>query len=193
MARRRTPGQREYNPLDDARGRLAIDPDLVRAVMDPREESLLSSAPATAPVAGPPVPSDSAAVVAQPPAPVSTAMMSGAAQTAPQAVAAPKGLVVERLTKYNKFLTTPSEKLELDRLAARISGALGVNVRPSHLIRACLIHLLHAENEIIEQSQNTHPLRRPSNTEAIALAEFDQLIAEILYYAFRSAKPLGLR
>ena len=192
MARRRTPGQREYNPLDEARGRLAIDPDLVRAVMDPREESLLSSAPATAPVAGPPVPSDSAAVVAQPPAPVSTAMMSGAAQTAPQAVA-PKGLVVERLTKYNKFLTTPSEKLELDRLAARISGALGVNVRPSHLIRACLIHLLHAENEIIEQSQNTHPLRRPSNTEAIALAEFDQLIAEILYYAFRSAKPLGLR
>lgn len=34
-------------------------------------------------------------------------------------------LVIKKLSKYNKFLTTPSEKLELERLAVRMSGALG--------------------------------------------------------------------
>lgn len=186
MARRRTPGQREYNPLDDARGRLVIDPDLVRAVIDQRDEP--EPVPAAASGAGA---AAAQAPVAPPPAAVPIAVAVPVAPPAPANPVSPKGLVIERLTKYNKFLTTPSEKLELDRLAARISGALGVSVRPSHLIRACLIHLLHAESEIIEQAQNTHPLRRPSNTEAIALAEFDQLIAEILYHSFRAAKPLS--
>lgn len=187
MARRRTPGQREYNPLDDARGRLVIDPDLVRAVIDQRDDP----PPAPAAVSGAAPAVEQVQALPEPvPVPVAATAAAPLA-SAPGPTVAPKGLVIERLTKYNKFLTTPSEKLELDRLAARISGALGVSVRPSHLIRACLIHLLHAESEIIEQAQNTHPLRRPSNTEAIALAEFDQLIAEILYHSFRAAKPLS--
>src|SRR5205085_12670645 len=33
MAKRREPGQKEYNPLDDARGRLPIDDELIRAVV----------------------------------------------------------------------------------------------------------------------------------------------------------------
>ena len=33
MGRRREPGQREYNPLDDARGRLPIESELVRDVL----------------------------------------------------------------------------------------------------------------------------------------------------------------
>src|SRR5512146_447165 len=79
-----------------------------------------------------------------------TAALPGAsAETDPLKQPACKPAVLEKLTQYNKFLTTPSEKLELERLAARISGALGVSVRPSHLIRGCLIQLLHAEPDII--------------------------------------------
>ena len=46
-----------------------------------------------------------------------------------------KSLVVEKLTKYNKFLTTPREKLELERLAAHVSGALGA--RAASMSRTC--------------------------------------------------------
>jgi hypothetical protein len=156
MAKRRDPSNKEYNPLDDARGRLPIDLDLVRDVM-----------------AQPPA-ADTAAVYAPP----------------PQTMPAGKGIALEKLTKYNKFLTTPTEKLELERLAARISGALGVSVRTSHLIRACLIYLLEAENDIIKVAERFERPKRPSNAEAVALAEFDQLIAELLSLGFHEAGPL---
>jgi hypothetical protein len=101
-----------------------------------------------------------------------------------------KSLGLEKLNKYNKFLTTPREKLELERLAARISGALGVSVRSSQLIRACLIYLLHAEPTIIRRAEQHPPIKRPSNSEPIALAEFDHVLAEILSQAFREAGPI---
>jgi hypothetical protein len=165
MAKRRDPKHKEYNPLDDARGRLPIEVDLVRDVI---------GEPAAPP---PPAASNTAA----------TAVATVAASALP---APPNRLHIEKLTKYNKFLTTPREKLELERLAARLSGALGVSAKPSQLIRACLIHLLHAEHEIVRHAERQPPLRRPSNTEAVALAEFDQVIAEILSAAFRDAGPI---
>jgi hypothetical protein len=155
MARRRDPGRREFNPLDDAP--LPIDSSLVRDVIVPAE-----------------APSAAAALI---PAPV----------PAP----APKPIAVEKLNKYNKFLTTPREKLELERLAARVSGALGVSVRSSQLIRACLIHLLHSEPSIIRRAEQHPPIKRPSNAEAVALAEFDYILAEILFQAFRDAGPIS--
>src|SRR6185295_16708993 len=66
MAKRREPGQKEYNPLDDARGRLPIDDELIRAVVSdtapaPRQEEKphltvvpgAQSAPAAAPAVQP--------------------------------------------------------------------------------------------------------------------------------------------
>ena len=165
MAKRRDPKHKEYNPLDDARGRLPIEVDLVRDVI------------------GEPAPA--------PPLPQPTLSSTAVTAAAPVSVPAPPNrLQVEKLTKYNKFLTTPREKLELERLAARLSGALGVSAKPSQLIRACLIHLLHAEHEIVRHAERQPALRRPSNTEAVALAEFDQVIAEILSAAFRDAGPI---
>jgi uncharacterized membrane protein YccC len=165
MAKRRDPKHKEYNPLDDVRGRLPIEVDLVRDVI---------GEPAAAPT---------------PPQPAVSSTAATAAATA-AASAPPNRLHIEKLTKYNKFLTTPREKLELERLAARLSGALGVSAKPSQLIRACLIHLLHAEHEIVRHAERQPALRRPSNTEAVALAEFDQVIAEILSAAFRDAGPI---
>jgi len=171
MAKRRDPGHKEYNPLDDARGRLPIELELVRDVIgDP---------PASPPTA----PAQSAAAA---PKRVILDTLPDPPEARPKRI--PQ---LERLTKYNKFLTTPTEKLELERLAARISGALGVSVRPSHLIRACLIYLLYAENEIVGHAERQDSIKRPSNTESVALAEFDQMIAGILSQAFRQAGPIG--
>jgi hypothetical protein len=174
MAKRRDPKQKEYNPLDDARGRFPIEVDLVRDVIG---EAL----PAGVQL---PAPAEQAAAMQVTPPPVLT-ILDRSPDIPDIRVADPvpeKRLLVEKLTKYNKFLTTPREKLELERLTARLSGALGVSVKPSQLIRACLIHLLHAERQ--------PTVRRPSNTEAVALAEFDQVIAEILSHAFRDAGPI---
>lgn len=164
MARRKAPGQKEYNPLDDGRGRIPIDDELIRAVVadsatgpplvEPAKEPIRSMIPAVA------------------------------------AAPAGKGIALERLTAYNKFLTTPTEKLELDRLAAHISGALGVSVKSSQLIRACLGLLLRAENEIVRRAERQPLMRRPSNMEAVALAEFDQILGDLLSQAFRDAFPL---
>jgi hypothetical protein len=185
MAKRREPGQKEYNPLDDARGRLPIETDLIRAVTSP--------VPAAAPpVIDPPAqapPIAPAAAASAPPPPVTPIY-----EERPEPPRhAPRKFTLEKLTAYNKFLTTPTEKLELDRLAARVSGALGVSVKSSQLIRACLVLLLRAENQIIRRAEGYPPFKRPSNTEAVALAEFDQLLAEILSHAFRDAGALKSR
>jgi hypothetical protein len=177
MARRKDPGRKEYNPLDDARGRLPIDQDLIRDVVSDRQQ------PAPAPALREEKPH--------------VAILTGAQATVTaQEVPAPeperregRGIEVEKLTAYNKFLTTPREKLELDRLAAHVSGALGVSVKSSQLIRACLVLLLRAENEVMRRAERMPRIKRPSNTEAVALAEFDQTLADVLSQAFRDAFP----
>lgn len=166
MAKRRDPAARAYSPLDDARGRLPIEADLVRDVIGDR------------------VP---------PPAPPATPAAAPAPAISDDRPIRSKPLTLEKLTKYNKFLTTPREKLELERLTAHLSGALGVSVKPSQLIRACLIQLLHAEHDIIRRAAQQPEPRRPSNTEPVALAEFDNLLAEILSQAFRDAGPIKFR
>ena len=119
MGRRREPGQREYNPLDDARGRLPIENlNLVRDV--------LGNAPATGPARA----SQSSVrpeSELEKPAPVLAPEREGKSFYAhgedAEHYRPARKLAIERLTKYNKFLTTPSEKLELERLAARMSGS----------------------------------------------------------------------
>jgi hypothetical protein len=186
MAKRRDPNRKEYNPLDDARGRLPIEPDLVREVISEtaapagNAEPQISLPPAMPPpVAAPPI------LPVEPPAPIA-ARREARVQPA-------KTIVVEKLTAYNKFLTTPTEKLELDRLAARVSGALGVSVKSSQLIRACLVLMLRAEQEVIRRAERQPAVKRPSNTEVVALAEFDHLLAEVLSQGFRDAGPLKPR
>lgn len=181
MAKRREPGQKEYNPLDDSRGRLPIDTDLIRAVTSPVPVGVAEEYPHST------LPGSS-----QPNTPAGAATPTFAVEQTlpPVSRLSSRPMAIEKLTAYNKFLTTPTEKLELDRLAARVSGALGVSVKSSQLIRACLVLMLRAENQIIRRADGRPLFKRPSNTETVALAEFDQLLAEILSHAFRDAGPL---
>ena len=186
MARRRDPGSKEYSPLDDAKGRLPIEEDLVRDVIGDRVP-MSAAAPMKARASAEVLEEQRPQLTVVPP-PVELPIAEEERPTLRN-----KTLVVEKLTKYNKFLTTPREKLELERLAAHVSGALGVSVKPSQLIRACLIQLLHAEHDIIRRAGQHPEPKRPSNTEAVALAEFDHLLAEMLSQAFRDAGPMKFR
>jgi hypothetical protein len=193
MAKRREPGQKEYNPLDDARGRLPIDDELIRAVISdppPAPTTHHDERPHFTIVPGAPAPAPYPEEVRHNPIPPAHAEPHASLREEPPAG---QGSILEKLTAYNKFLTTHTEKFELDRFAARVSGALGASVKPSQLLRACLVLMLGAESEVIHRAEKQPRVKRPSNTEAAALVEFDQTLAEILSQAFRDAGPVKPR
>jgi hypothetical protein len=194
MAKRREPGQKEYNPLDDARGRLPIDDELIRAVISdppPAPPPHHDERPHFPIVPGAPVPAPYAEEIRHSPSPAPAHAEPHASLR--EEPPAGQGSILEKLTAYNKFLTTHTEKFELDRFAARVSGALGASVKPSQLLRACLVLMLGAESEVIHRAEKQPRVKRPSNTEAAALVEFDQTLAEILSQAFRDAGPVKPR
>src|ERR1700686_3359497 len=131
MAKRREPGQKEYNPLDDARGRLPIDAELIRAVVaDPAPAPLPRHEEKTHLTI---VPGAQSAPAAPPPARPSVEERQEEPQREEfrreeprrEERLARKGITLEKLTAYNKFLTTQTEKFEFERFTARVSGALG--------------------------------------------------------------------
>jgi hypothetical protein len=97
---------------------------------------------------------------------------------------------VEKLTREKRVLLTSSEEREIERLVARVAEELGTPIKLSHMLRAYMTLLLHAENEITKRARQTTPLHRPPNGDPIALVRFEQRIAQILSAAFRDAPPL---
>jgi hypothetical protein len=76
------------------------------------------------------------------------------------------------------------------RIVSRLSDQVQTSVEWSHVGRALVVLLRHAESEIIKQARRNGPLTRPPNDQAIALAEFEQRIAQIVLRAFRDVSPL---
>lgn len=96
----------------------------------------------------------------------------------------------EKLSREKRVLLSPSEERGIERLVSRVAEAVGTPVKLSHLLRAYMTLLLHAENEVIKRAQQALPMRRPPNGDPIALASFEQGIAQILSAALREAAPL---
>jgi hypothetical protein len=97
---------------------------------------------------------------------------------------------VEKLTREKRVLLSASEEREIEHLVSRIAGELGTPVKLSHVLRAYMILLLHAENEIMKRARQSAPLHRPPNGDPVALASFEQRLAQILLLALREARPL---
>ena len=96
----------------------------------------------------------------------------------------------ERLDKPLKFRLPRSERVDVMRIVNRLADQLQTSVEWSHIGRALVVLLRHAESEIIKQARRNGPLTRPPNDQAIALAEFEQRIAQIMLRAFRDVSPL---
>jgi hypothetical protein len=100
----------------------------------------------------------------------------------------PQVLLVEgKLNREKRVLLSQPEERELERLVNRVAGELSTPVKLSHLLRACVTLLRHAEDQIADQARQAGPLIRPSNGDPAALAEFEHRIARILSAAFRDA------
>lgn len=96
----------------------------------------------------------------------------------------------EKLTREKRVLLTKTEEREIERFVDRIGEQLETSLKLSHLLRACLKVLKHAENEIIMQAQKSSKVERPPNGDLVALAEFEFQIAQILSSALRKSSQL---
>lgn len=99
-------------------------------------------------------------------------------------------LQVAKLNREKRVLLTQAEEREVERIVTRLAAELSTPVKLSHLLRACMTLLRHAENQIADQARQVGPLTRPPNGDPAALAEFEHHLAQILSAAFRDAARL---
>lgn len=95
----------------------------------------------------------------------------------------------ERLTREKRCLLTRVEETELEALVQRIANELQTSVKFSHVLRAAMAVIRHAEAEIIDAAKQMGPVSRPANSDATRLAEFEQRLSTLLSTAFRKAPP----
>ena len=169
MGKRVAPEERPYRPVQEA---------LVRSVLDPHE----------APYVAEPMRDNGSLLTDTEIAP--TAPQERSAGTQGTTDAASHALMTEKLSREKRVLLTLSEEREIERLVARIAEELATPVKLSHMLRAYMTLILHAEGEITKRARLTGPLHRPPNGDPVALARFEHQLAKILSAAFRDAPPL---
>ncbi len=96
----------------------------------------------------------------------------------------------DKLNREKRVLLTQAEEGEVERVVARLAKELATPVKLSHLLRACVTLLRHAEEQVADHARLTGPLTRPSNGDPAALADFEFRLAQILSAAFRDAARL---
>lgn len=174
MGKRVAPEERPYRPVQEALVRSVLNPDEALYVAEPMSDngSVQISRPLAATDITPPAPQERSA---------------GALGTVD---AASHALLPEKLSREKRVLLTLSEEREIERLVARIAEELATPVKLSHMLRAYMTLILHAESEITKRARLTGPLHRPPNGDPVALARFEHQLAKILSAAFRDALPL---
>jgi hypothetical protein len=189
MARRAAPDEQPYRPL--------LDPGLVSAA--------LSQVPTPAPPPAAPSkvmeltrPVAATAKVADSPRiePARRIEQIQVEQATPHAAGpirdegrATQGLV-EKFDQEKRILFTRGETQAIDRLVTSLAGRLNAQVKVSHVIRALVALLLHADAEIDKRAGEAGPLVRPPNGDALALQRFELEIARILAAGMRDAGPI---
>jgi len=96
--------------------------------------------------------------------------------------------VAEKRSREKRVLLTRSEERDIERLVSRVAGELGTPVKLSHMLRASLFLMLHAEEELIERARRV-TLMRPGNGDAPQIAEFENSLTQVLANALREVRP----
>ena len=104
-------------------------------------------------------------------------------------ISIPSDASLERRDREKRVLLTLNEERDVERLVGRLAGELRTPVKLSHVLRACITIVLHAEEELIERARKT-TLIRPGNGNAPELAEFEFGVAQVVATALREARPL---
>jgi hypothetical protein len=174
MAKRVPPDEKPYRPVDDALVRSVLNPQPMLSDEDQESDSEESPTAQTRPAAESSTPK---------------------VLTLPRRKSEPeeereRKPEPERFTREKRFLLTPSEDKQLDRLVADVAEHLGTAIKPSHMIRAMTTLLCHASDELIKQSRRVGPIKRPPNGDTTALAAFEHYLSQLIETAVRNSKPL---
>jgi hypothetical protein len=98
--------------------------------------------------------------------------------------------LVEKFDQEKRILFTRGETQAVDRLVTSLAARLNTQVKVSHVIRALVSLLLHADAEIDKRAGEAGPLVRPPNGDALALQRFELEIAKIIAAGLRDAGPV---
>lgn len=104
-----------------------------------------------------------------------------------------RAAVRDKLEREKRVLLTIDEELAIEEVVHGMAGALGTTLKLSHVIRGCLSLIRHSEEDLVKRCQQAAPMNRPPNGNPLALAEWEDRIARILFAGFRSAPPLPTR
>ena len=97
---------------------------------------------------------------------------------------------LEKLSREKRVLLSRTEEREVERLIADMAEPLCTPLKLSHVLRATVLLLRHAREQILTESQRVGPLKRPHNGEATALVAFEYDLAQILDRSLRNSTPL---
>ena len=97
---------------------------------------------------------------------------------------------VEKFDQEKRILFTRGETQAIDRLVTSLAARLNAQVKVSHVIRALVALLLHAEAQVDRRAGEAGTLVRPPNGDALALQRFEREIARILADGIRDAGPV---
>lgn len=173
MAKRVPPDEKPYRPVDDALVRSVLNPQPMISEEDQESDS-------TEPQPSPRTTADTST-------PKVLTLPRRKSEPEEERERKPEP---ERFTREKRFLLTPSEDKQIDRLVAEIAENLGTAIKPSHMIRAMTTLLCHASEELIKQSRRVGPIKRPPNGDTTALAAFEHYLSQLIDTAVRNSKPL---
>lgn len=96
----------------------------------------------------------------------------------------------DHLTRVLKAKVSSSEHAELKDLVNQLAVVLDTPVSTTHVLRALITILRHAEPNVVKRARQQGPLKRPSNDDLAAIAAFEFRLAKVLSAALRDAPPL---
>ncbi len=178
MAKRAAPDEQPYRPL--------LDATLVSAALS--NTASISPAPASNPA-------QSSKVVEMPRSEPARRIEQVRAQSENkplerevEGTAAPQ--LFEKFDQEKRILFTRGETQAIDRLVTTLAGRFNAQVKVSHVMRALVGLLLHAEGEIDKRAGEVGSLVRPPNGDAQALQRFEQEIGKVIASGLRDAGPI---
>ncbi len=180
MAKRVSPDEKAFNPVEEALVRSALEP-INAEIERPTGSTTLAKtrAEVSEQEAGQP-----------PPAPVLPKVVSIETGRKAQAPSGSAGLAkeVEKLSRVKRFLLTDGEDDILEQLVSDVGRRLGTPLTLSHLLRATATLLMHSRDEILKLSGKMGGLKRPSNNDPVAIASFEHNITRLIDRAIRNSR-----
>lgn len=95
----------------------------------------------------------------------------------------------DKLVRQKRLMLSPAEEKAIEKFVTRLGDALGTPIRMSHVLRACLQILHHAEPQIVRRAVSTK-LTRPPNEMAGVLGDFERRLARLLLMSFKESGRL---